>query len=272
MTLKVLTLNIWNEDGPWPERAKRIREWIDRLDPDLIGLQEVLRGPRLDQLEELLPGGRYHSVWARATDFWNDWALGFGNAVASRWPIAEHAELELPSGADGERRVVIRAGIEAPFGPLVFASTHLNYRFHHGSVRERQVVAACDFVWQARPRGGFPPMLVGDFNAEPESAEIRYVSGLQSLEGRSMYLRDAWTHAGDGGAGITWSNANTYTRPWLEPDRRIDYIFVGPPQRNGIGLIEHCRVVCNDPRDGVWPSDHFGILAEVRTVPRPDLD
>ena len=271
MTLSVLTLNIWNEDGAWSERAKRIREWIDRLDPDLIGLQEVLRGSRLDQLGELLEGRGYHTAWSKATDFWEDSALGFGNAVAARWPLAETAELELPSGGDGERRVVIRATVDAPFGPVVFASTHLNYRFHHGSVRERQVVAACDFVWRARPRAGFPPLLMGDFNAEPESTEIRYVSGLHALEGRSMYLRDAWTHAGDGGPGITWSNENPYTRPWLEPDRRIDYIFVGPPQRDGVGLIESCRVVCNDGRDDVWPSDHFGLFAEVRTEPRPDL-
>ena len=148
--------------------------------------------------------------------------------------------------------------------------THLHWKFHQSEVRERQVVAACDRVLARRRQGGFPPLLIGDFNAEPESAEIRYVTGLQSLRGRSVALRDAWRAAGKGGSGITWSNANDYARLNLEPDRRIDYVFAGFPRRNGIGQITHCRVVCNEPKAGVWPSDHFGVYAELRAVPLPE--
>jgi endonuclease/exonuclease/phosphatase family metal-dependent hydrolase len=124
-------------------------------------------------------------------------------------------------------------------------------------------------VLARRRRGGFPPLLIGDFNAEPESAEIRYVTGLQSLRGRSVALLDAWRAAGKGGTGITWSNANDYARLNFEPDRRIDYVFAGFPRRDGIGQITDCRVVCNEPKGGVWPSDHFGVYAELRAVPLP---
>ena len=55
MTLSVLTLNLWHDSGPYLQRA-RIREWIDRLHPDLIGFHEALRGPELDQVAELLAG------------------------------------------------------------------------------------------------------------------------------------------------------------------------------------------------------------------------
>ena len=27
------------------------------------------------------------------------------------------------------------------------------------------------------------------------------------------------------------------------------------------------RVVLDEPRDGVWPSDHFGVYAELRATP-----
>ncbi len=268
MTLSVLTLNIWNDDGPWPERARAIRGWIERLDPDLIGLQEVLTGGGRDQAAELLADLGYHLDWARATDFWRDPTLGFGNAVASRWPIADREETRLPGSNDGERRVALSVTVDAPHGPLSFTCTHLNWKLHHGAVRERQVAALCDLVLARRPRGGFPPLLVGDFNAEPESSEIRYVAGLQAIDGRSVHLRDAWRHAGDVDSardGATWCNRNDYARPALEPDRRIDYIFVGPPRANGPGVIESCRVVCNDKDGGVWPSDHFGVYAELRT-------
>ena len=57
--------------------------------------------------------------------------------------------------------------------------------------------------------------------------------------------------------------------PWpeREPDRRIDYVFAGLPRRDGVGQIQACRVVCDKPEGGVWPSDHFGVYAELRSEP-----
>jgi hypothetical protein len=124
----------------------------------------------------------------------------------------------------------------------------------------------CELSRRRRPRDGFPPILVGDFNAQPESAEIRYVRGLQSLEGGSVHFRDAWASAGHGD-GTTWSNANAYARPALEPDRRIDYIFVGPPLANGVGLVERCRGGWDAERGCVWASAPIGVYSELRTEP-----
>jgi len=39
---RVATLNIWNRQGPWPERLPLIRTALLALDADVIGLQEVL--------------------------------------------------------------------------------------------------------------------------------------------------------------------------------------------------------------------------------------
>ena len=117
MTLSVLSLNIWNKSGPWKERAARIRGWIDHLAPDLIGLQEVLRGPQADQLAELLDGLAYHVDFARASDFWEDRSLAFGNAVASRWPLVDREELQLHDGGVGENRVALSVTVDAPIGP-----------------------------------------------------------------------------------------------------------------------------------------------------------
>lgn len=267
MALKVLSLNIWNFDGPWEMRAKLIRAWIERLDPDVIGFQEVLVGPGLDQARELVPDD-YVVEWANCLEFWDDETLGFGNAIASRWPITDREVAELPGAEDGERRVALSLTIDAPFGPLSFTCTHLNHRLYHGWVREKQVIALGDLLRRRCPENGFPPVLVGDMNAEPASTEMRYLTGLHSLDGQSTYLRDAWLLAGDGGPGFTWSNDNSYARLTLEPNRRIDYVFVGVPRDDGLGVIERCRVVCDEAVDGVWPSDHFGLFAELCTEPK----
>ena len=39
--LSVLTLNLWHDAGPYEQRAELVREWIERLDPDLIGFQDA---------------------------------------------------------------------------------------------------------------------------------------------------------------------------------------------------------------------------------------
>jgi endonuclease/exonuclease/phosphatase family metal-dependent hydrolase len=274
MPLSLLTLNLWHDSGPWPERAARIREWIDRLEPDLIGFQEALRSSSgRDQVAELLEGRGYHLAYASATPFWregSEFSPGeFGNAVASRFPIRESEAIRLPDAGDGEKRCAISATLDSPLGPLSLTCTHLHWKFRSGEVRERQVQAVCELVLRRRVRAGFPSILVGDFNAEPDSAEIRFVTGLQSLGGRSVAFLDAWRTVGQG-AGITWSNQNTYARLALEPDRRIDYVFTGFPQRNGVGQLLDCRVVCNDEKNGVWPTDHFGVYAELRSEPLPD--
>jgi endonuclease/exonuclease/phosphatase family metal-dependent hydrolase len=271
MSLGVLTLNLWHDQGPYPKRKQRIREWIERLEPDLIGFQEALRGAHWDQTAELLENLGYQLDFVSARDFWSDPQLEFGNAAASRWPVTKRETLRLPESEDQEVRAALALTVAAPAGAIRFTVTHLNWRLDHGYVRERQVVALCAFVLERLPEGGFPPILVGDFNAEPDSSEIRYVTGLQSLEGRSVHFRDAWREAGDGGDGVTWSNRNPYAVPWLEPDRRIDYVFVGRPRADGVGSVESCRVVCDDEQDGVWPSDHFGVYAELRTDPLPGL-
>jgi endonuclease/exonuclease/phosphatase family metal-dependent hydrolase len=151
--------------------------------------------------------------------------------------------------------------------------------WHDAGASPRRAVRECSGVALGRrPRGGFPPILVGDFNAESESAEIRYVTGLQSLSGQSMAWLDAWRVAGGKGRGITGCDRNAYAAQEVEPDRRIDYVFTGFPQRGtGLGQIEHCAVVCDEETDGTWPSDHFGVYAELRTDPieatrRPALE
>ncbi len=266
--MRVLSLNIWHDAGPWEARRAAIRKELERVAPDVIGFQEVLLGEGVDLAAELVEGLGYETDFVGASDFFGRDGVRFGNAVASRFPIKGRSEEALPDADDGERRAVLSVDLDTPYGDVSFSSTHLNWKFHHGNVRERQVLALCDHVRARRPKGGFPPILVGDFNAGPDSAEIRYVSGLQSLEGRSVYFVDAWDVAGEGSDGISWSNRNDHARHWLEPDRRIDYVFVGPPRRpDGLGQVLRCELFGADLVDETWCSDHFGVVADLRTDP-----
>ena len=271
MSISVLTLNLWHDAGPWEARQQRIRAWLDRLDPDLIGFQEALRSESMDQVATLVEGRGYHVAYVEASPFWRSEApsLSFGNAIASRWPIRAEHVLKLPDRGDGETRAALTAIVDAPVGEIAITTTHLNWKLHQGDTRCQQVVALAGHVLDHRPKDGFPPLVVGDFNAEPDSDEIRFMRGGHAIGGRSVYFNDAFRVAGDPaqGPGHTWCNRNPYARTAFEPDKRIDYIFTGYPLANGVGLLERCRVVCDDEEDGVWPTDHLGVYAELRSQP-----
>ena len=50
----------------------------------------------------------------------------------------------------------------------------------------------------------------------------------------------------------------------LEPDRRLDYVFVGRPLDDGAGHVLRAQLIGRDATAGLHPSDHYGLLAELR--------
>jgi endonuclease/exonuclease/phosphatase family metal-dependent hydrolase len=262
-SLRVLTLNIWNRQGPWEERARLIKRGLHELAPDLVGLQEVLRHAEepLNQAQELAAGLGYHVAYAAA---WNiGGGLEFGNAILSRWPIGRAENFPLPGEPSQEARAVLYVRADSPYGEVPVFCTHLDWQFHHGYVRERQVAFIAEKLHELAPLDGFPPIVMGDFNAEPDSDEIRFMRGLHTLRGRSIYLADCFGLCGEG-PGWTYARNNVYAEKLREPNRRIDYIFVRGPDRQLRGEPVAARVVMDQAVDGVFPTDHYGVLAEIK--------
>jgi endonuclease/exonuclease/phosphatase family metal-dependent hydrolase len=255
-----MTLNIWNLSGPWRQRRDEIVAWLRLVDPDVVCLQEVMEAPDGRNQARWLgqaTGAGYEVAFAGAR-------LGehqFGNAVLSRWPIEATAGAPLPPSAapDDTDRVVLHART----GGLDVFCTHLAWRLDDGVVRERQVRVLADFVAErADPGAAVPPVLAGDLNAAPDSTEMRYLTGLASLEGHSVCFIDAWAMAGGGGGGHTWDNRNPFAFPEREPSRRIDHILLG--WRPGTGVwVSRAGLVCDRALTGTFASDHFGLVAEI---------
>lgn len=268
--LRVATLNIWNRSGPWEDRLALIRRELTLLDADLVGLQEVLRldgpdGP-LDQAHQIGDGAPWHIAYGSAKELGP--GLHFGNALLSRWPIVEQQThpLPQPEGHD-EERSVLYALVDAPAGRVPVFVTHLNWKLHEGSNRVRQVLFLTELVAQKAPVDGdaLPPILMGDMNAEPESDEMRFLRGLATVDGKSVYYSDCWHYANPDAPGYTFDRKNPYAGLAHEPPRRIDYIFVRGPDRAYRGEPLECRLAFCDPDHGVWPSDHFGLFTRLST-------
>jgi len=259
--LRVATWNVWWRFGPWEERQPAIAETLQRIDADVIGLQEVWDVPDgPGQAEMLAERLGYEHVFASSLDAGD---AMFGNAVLSRWPIAASDTRPLPSTPTMPGfRVALKAEVEGPRGRFELYTTHLNFRYDESDIRQAQVRTLAEFVAESTGRK-FPPIVCGDFNADPEADEIRMLNGRAAVPVPRLVFMDAWIAAGDG-LGHTWSNDNAFAARDLEPDRRIDYVFVGWPKARGAGHVVDARVAAVEPVDGIHPSDHYAVVAELR--------
>jgi endonuclease/exonuclease/phosphatase family metal-dependent hydrolase len=262
--VRVLTLNIWARSGPYPVREPLLREGIALLAPDLIALQEVDAGPGPEnQAGHLLSPLGYTVEYERRV---GENVADPGIAIASRHPVIGRRLIELPHGG-----AAIAARIQAPAGSFWFCSAVPMPAWPGLEGRREDEVVALDAALAEIAAGDkLPPVLAGDFDATPDSASMRFLTGLQSLRGHSTVWYDAWAVAGDGSPGYTWSSDNPYVAPFAaavfaQPvhRRRIDYVLVGSPFRwRPRVVVRSCQVVLIGGEHAA-PSDHYGVLADL---------
>ena len=258
-TIRLLDLNIWNYNAPWPARRDLIVDLILDLDPDVVALQEVRYrdwtiDPRHqgDQILAGLPG--FASVWQPA----HYWAPGQGHnvgeleweglAILARHPIVDREVKRLSRADDDPRdtfqRLVLGALVRTPAGPFWLFNTHYPL-----SARARARVAVESARFCRRTAGDLPYALVGDLNAHPEDLPIRHLTGQAEVDGQNGDMVDAWT--------ARYPDQPGYTFPAWDPCKRIDYVLVRP----GMSVQEISIVGRVPSQDIVSPSDHCGLLA-----------
>lgn len=266
--MRILTWNLWWRYGPWQQRGPAIEATLAELAPDVCGLQEVWGSSTANQAAALADALGMYWCWAplpisarKQAEHGTDMAIG--NAVLSRWPIVDRTELPLPVAEGEQPRVALHARIDAPAGALAFFTTHLTHRHSGSAERVEQVRALARFVADQRQGCAYPPVVTGDFNAEPDSDELRLLGGILTTPAvPDLTLVDAWRYAPPGDPGLTWDRRNDYVTERGLFDARIDQVLVGPP-RDGRGRVRAVRLGGTEPVEGVWPSDHFAVVADL---------
>ncbi|MFF4659378.1 endonuclease/exonuclease/phosphatase family protein [Streptomyces sp. NPDC001381] len=273
--MRVVTWNLWWRFGPWRERQKAILAVLRDLRPDVVGLQEVWAAADGENLAEWLADELgLHCAWAPspAPERWrrrisaaDSDGVDIGNAVLSRWPVTQRETLLLPAPADlADGRMALYARLAAPAYDVPFFTAHLTSGPGASAVRREQVTALAGFV--SRHSGGtpHPPVVTGDFNARPDSDEVRLFGGHRTAPAvPGQVFHDAWDYADPFAPSATWTPENPCAARVLEPPVRIDYIHVGPPGPVGEGHVRHVRRAGDGPVEGVWPSDHAAVVADL---------
>lgn len=271
--LRVLSWNLWWRFGPWQRRRRTIAAVLADLHPDVCGLQEVWSVPDENFAASLARELGMHWAWAPspAQEWWRrrigDPEVEIGNAVLSRWPIVKDDVLHLPaSDATDEGRTALFALLNSPGGEIPFFTTQLNSAPGQSTIRVGQVRALARFV-AARAIPDFPPVVTGDFNAEPDSDEMRLLCGHKTAPAvPGLVLVDAWRYADPHDPGWTWDPRNPFVRKTMEFGARIDYVLVGAPKPSGSGHVRAVRIAGNEPVNQMWPSDHAAVVATLQGV------
>jgi endonuclease/exonuclease/phosphatase family metal-dependent hydrolase len=254
--LRLLTWNVWGRFGPWERRQAGISAILAEHAPDVVALQEAWSASEDDQARELAAaaGLRHHRFSGDRLEE----GVTSGSAVLSRWPIGTVEPWVLP-GPAGHAGSAVRVDIDGPRGPVRLVNVMLDWPLHHSHVRQEQVT---ELARRVRELGRGPLTVVcGDFNAAPDCDEIRMLTGRAA--GTRTCWHDAWEFAG-AGPGHTWSTGNPWAAAVFPRDRRIDYVFSTFFHRGGAGQPLRAETVGTAPVGATVPSDHYGVLAELR--------
>jgi endonuclease/exonuclease/phosphatase family metal-dependent hydrolase len=245
----IATLNLWGATADVAARMDRAAVDLEALGCIALAAQEVVHPA--GNLQRLAEGLQMELHFADTGE------EGFGLGILARGGFREVAEYALPS-PEGEARMLLSAHLAGE--DLWVHSTHLSHGLDAGLWRERQVVALSEAIAGLGP--GELHVLGGDFNAEPDSDEMRFLRGLTTLGGVRRYYQDAWLRARPGEEGLTWSTETGAARAArsVDVDRRLDYLYVSRREKSGRGSIRDCRLFgAGEPA----ASDHYGVAALV---------
>jgi endonuclease/exonuclease/phosphatase family metal-dependent hydrolase len=261
--IRVYTHNIYGRRAGWDDRRKVLAEGVARRKPDIILFQEEVWTPDYDQTSDLVPDG-----WQVAHSTARSAQESSGISIASRWPMAVIEEVDLTEGGppiDEFAWAALIVSVTTPLGPVVVVNHFPDAAVDRESERERQALAVHRRVRELCD-ADTPVVLGGDLDAEPHAASLRFLTGLQSIEGESASYTRAWDAVHPFEPCVTLDPIrNPLTagmRNW--PYRQIDHLLVRSAPDGLTALqIDACSLMHDEPVDGVWASDHYGLIMDL---------
>ena len=261
-TIRVVTWNVWGRYGADCEaRQAALEQTLEQTAPDLVCLVEAWR-----QGDSTQPGrvaARLGLAHHRFVGEWEqeDWVSGIG--FVSRWPMTEPRRRPLRAEDGSGFGEAVHVAVAGERGSIQLFAVMLDYPLDASALRQHQVRQLVQFIADTASRRDLV-VVCGDFNAGPDSDEIRMLTGRSAPAAPGMVFYDAWEVAGDGSAGFTWSNRNPLAAIGLYPDRRFDYIFSAWPRRGGVGHPTGCSLLGVRAPGEQQVSDHYGLAADLR--------
>ena len=236
--LRLACFNIWHNQGDWPARRALLVEALRAVDADVIGLQEVLEDANVglpNQARTIAAALGGYEVHFSSVDA-EGGPRRYGNAILSRLPVLAHDWKKLDPLND--YRTAVRARVSVAGRAVDIVNTHLANQADAQAVRATQVADLMRWV----PTDSTPLIVMGDFNAVQED------SGLNALTGPRFF------------SALPRNSVDTTLNPAKGHTLRvIDHIFAETAHFTPV----EARRIGDQPVNGEYPSDHFGVAATV---------
>ena len=220
MEITVLSWNIWLAGD-----LEKVVEFVERCDADIIGMQEVIPEREPDIINAIEALG-YQSAFTTAHERRKD-GRKMGNAIFSKFPIVARETYVLSDEAhdsptpEFEQRVAVRADIDIHGTTIAAFSTHLAHTHQKPSaIQQSQVEHLVKVLPKERA------ILMGDFNATPESDTIKQLQAV--LTNTDPSGEPTWSLYPEG--------CDTCNLQFL--DTRLDYIFTTPDLKTHSPKVE----------------------------------
>ena len=263
--IEVMTFNIrygTAEDGAnsWPFRRDLVFTVIRDHRPDLLGVQEALRG-QLDEIGTAVPGyieigvgrddgrtaGEYSAILFRQGRFE---PLESGTFWFSDTP-------DVPGSMSWGNRIT-RIATWTRLRDVTSGGTFVVYNLHFDHESQPSRERSAELLATRLARDGQEPVIVmGDFNSGEANPAYRFLTGAGALPGRTITsprLRDTYRIVHPADTLVGTFNGFTGARD----GEKIDHILV-----SGGWTVVDAAIVTTSAA-GRYPSDHFPVTAVVR--------
>lgn len=223
-THRIMSYNIRNGIGlDQVTDYKRTADVIRSVDPDMVALQEVDsvtgRSKGIDVLKTLADYTGMYAVYGKAIDYDGG---KYGIGVMSKEKPLSSQNIPLPGREESRTLLLVE------FDKYIVFATHFSL-----TTEDRKT--SINIINSLAQRYDKPVFLIGDLNAEPESEEIKEISGNWKM----------------------LNNPKQPTFPANEPREAIDYIF-GYTQKGQVYSVYQATVV-----DEPVASDHRPLFIDV---------
>jgi len=253
--IRVMSYNIRFDnpaDGPnaWPNRKEFLAEQIRNQEPEILGIQESLPH-QVSYLAEALPG------YGRAGVGRDENGTGESTTIffrRDRFELTESRSFwlsetpnELSKGWDAAIRRIctyVRLTDKKSGEKLLVLNTHFD---HVGEVARKKSAELILQKITELNRKKHPVILLGDFNATPDSEPIAVLKG-KLTEARLAAAQATLPQPGS-------FNAFDSSKPAIN---LIDHVFVS----REFSVDRYALLV--ETRADLYPSDHFPVLVELR--------
>ncbi|MDQ0893933.1 endonuclease/exonuclease/phosphatase family protein [Agromyces ramosus] len=259
--MRLVTWNVlWRFEPEWRARERAILTTLERLAPDVIGLQECWG--TADQSQAHLFAERLGGVHAaflgpslppvpQPPEHPDQAGVLMGVGLVSRWPIRSVRRHDLPVSHRQIAPVALEARIEHPEEPfdVIVAATEWEPEFADDHLAQtRRLAELLDAAAAGEPR-----FLLADLNCDRTQAEFAPIAAAAD---------DTWELGGGDADAVTLSSEVPFAplEATKEIDRRVDHILVS----HGSGVAVESAFTVDAPVGDLFPSDHFPVVVDVR--------